>query len=128
MSDSILVPRTALIDAQWWLLSAAQVFSTSGLPQYAESFVDRSKVMRDILDEADAGITVIDGKRFRDIAYVAARLNVTTGTLANWRVSGRGPVYKKEGKKVLYPEADLENFRIDNPTVRSTSELEVAHV
>ena len=128
MSDLILVPRTALIDARRWLENAAQVFSTSGLPQYAESFVDRSKVMRDILDEADAGITVIDDQRFRDIAYVSARLNVTTGTLANWRVKGRGPVYKKEGKKVLYPEADLEKFRIDNPTVRSTSELEVAHV
>jgi excisionase family DNA binding protein len=40
----------------------------------------------------------------------AKRLRVTTGTLSNWRVQGRGPVYLKFGRKVLYPLAEIEKF------------------
>ena len=29
--------------------------------------------------------------------------NIDAGTLANWRCQGRGPVYVKYGRKVLYP-------------------------
>ena len=31
--------------------------------------------------------------------------NIDAGTLANWRCQGRGPVYVKYGRKVLYPNA-----------------------
>ena len=34
--------------------------------------------------------------------------NLDAGTLANWRCQGRGPVYVKYGRKVLYPIRALE--------------------
>ena len=34
--------------------------------------------------------------------------NIDAGTLANWRCQGRGPVYVKYGRKVLYPIRALE--------------------
>lgn len=42
----------------------------------------------------------------------AARLRVTHGTLANWRVRGEGPLFIKMGRKVLYPMAQVEAFEV----------------
>lgn len=44
----------------------------------------------------------------------AARLRLTVGTLANWRVTGEGPPYIKFGRKVLYPLAQIEKFENDH--------------
>lgn len=40
----------------------------------------------------------------------ADRLRVSTGTLANWRVQGEGPRWMKFGRRVLYPEREIEAF------------------
>jgi predicted site-specific integrase-resolvase len=40
----------------------------------------------------------------------ADRLRVSTGTLANWRVAGEGPRFMKFGRRVLYPEREIEAF------------------
>ncbi len=46
------------------------------------------------------------------------------GTLANWRLEGRGPAYVKYGRKVLYPVKALDDWcrlhlvrTIDHPRV-----------
>jgi len=38
------------------------------------------------------------------------RGQVARKTLANWRVQGRGPVFVKVGKAVLYPVSAVEAF------------------
>ena len=46
---------------------------------------------------------------------VAARLRVHDKTLARWRATGEGPRFIKHGRKVLYPEAEVqtgENARL----------------
>ena len=45
---------------------------------------------------------------------LAARLRVSIGTLANWRVQGKGPAFIKCGKKVLYPVAKVEEWEEAN--------------
>ena len=37
----------------------------------------------------------------------ADRLRTVKGTLANWRVQGKGPKFVKIGRKVLYPTAEV---------------------
>jgi hypothetical protein len=44
----------------------------------------------------------------------AERLRVSPGTLANWRVAGNGPSFIKFGRRVLYPEAELNAFEQAN--------------
>ena len=39
---------------------------------------------------------------------VEERFHIKKGTLANWRCQGRGPEYRKHGRKVLYRLSDLE--------------------
>jgi len=40
----------------------------------------------------------------------AARLRISKGTLANWRVTGEGPRFIEFGRRVLYPIKELEAF------------------
>lgn len=40
----------------------------------------------------------------------AERLRISTGTLANWRVTGEGPRFIKFGRRVLYPVKEIEAF------------------
>ena len=41
---------------------------------------------------------------------LAARLHISTGTAANWRVTGHGPEFLKFGKRVLYPLEAVETW------------------
>ncbi|ETA72669.1 MULTISPECIES: helix-turn-helix domain-containing protein [Mesorhizobium] len=43
-------------------------------------------------------------------AQTARFLKVSVKTLANWRVKGDGPVFKKIGSSVVYDFADLKSF------------------
>ena len=44
-------------------------------------------------------------------AELAERLKTSPGTLANWRVMGKGPKWwKPSPKKVLYPLVDVESW------------------
>lgn len=36
------------------------------------------------------------------------------GTLANWRVKGKGPRWVKHGRNVLYPVAAIEAYKREN--------------
>lgn len=45
---------------------------------------------------------------------LAERLRVHVGTLATWRVQGRGPKFIKSGKRVLYPVKEVEAWESDN--------------
>ena len=40
----------------------------------------------------------------------AAYLNLSPGTLEVWRCLGRGPMYAKLGRRVVYDRIDLETF------------------
>lgn len=53
---------------------------------------------------------------FLSPAQVVARWNdaVTTGTLANWRSSGKGPPFQKFGSRVRYPLDKLEQWEAQN--------------
>lgn len=44
----------------------------------------------------------------------ADRLNVSSGTLANWRSRGTGPAYLKIGRKVSYAIVDLDAWADKN--------------
>lgn len=43
-----------------------------------------------------------------DTKQVAKLLNVSEGTLENWRCAGKGPKYEKFGKSVRYRRSDLK--------------------
>ena len=53
---------------------------------------------------------------------VARRLDVSTSTLAKWRLTGSGPGFIKIGASVRYPESELNAFIAALPIRRSTSE------
>ena len=48
-------------------------------------------------------------------------LCVAEGTLANWRVQGKGPPFVRVGGKICYRDEDINEF-IENGVCRSTSE------
>lgn len=56
-----------------------------------------------------------------DDREVAAKLRITVGTLANWRVQGKGPRYVK-GRPVLYRSSDIAEY-INSRVRQSTSEV-----
>jgi len=41
----------------------------------------------------------------------AALLRRSTGTLANWRVSGKGPPFIRIGGPITYPKAEFDKWR-----------------
>ena len=51
----------------------------------------------------------------------AAKVGVTSATLANWRWAGRGPRYVKVGGRVRYRLVDLARY-LDERTRTSTSD------
>lgn len=53
----------------------------------------------------------------------AAVLRVSAGTLANWRVTGKGPKYAKFGSRVLYPADELDRWQ-QSKLQRNTGENE----
>ena len=55
----------------------------------------------------------------------ALSLRLAEGTVANWRVQGRGPAFVRIGGKVCYRDEDIEAF-IAGGFRRSTSETEAA--
>jgi predicted DNA-binding transcriptional regulator AlpA len=54
-----------------------------------------------------------------DTDRVAALLGLRPNTLAQWRVSGAGPVYLKIGRRVRYRAADVDAW-LATPARRST--------
>lgn len=56
-----------------------------------------------------------------DTKQAAAPLKVKPGTMANWRVSGKGPRFVYIGRKCFYRPADLLEF-IEMGLRRSTSD------
>lgn len=53
---------------------------------------------------------------------LAALLCLTTGTLAKWRITGRGPRYVKMGSRVRYASADIDAWLAEHAPQRSTVE------
>lgn len=52
------------------------------------------------------------GRRLADPAEAANYLNVSTSTLAKWRLRGVGPAFRKVGPKLVrYDYVDLDAFR-----------------
>lgn len=51
----------------------------------------------------------------------ASRLCLAEGTLANWRVQGKGPAFVRVGGKICYRDQDIDAF-IEGGVCRSTSE------
>lgn len=51
----------------------------------------------------------------------SAVLKYSIGTLANWRVSGAGPRFHKQGRNIRYLLSDLRAWQHRNPCM-STSE------
>lgn len=62
-------------------------------------------------------------KKLKDFSYVtrftekelAEYWNMSSGTLANWRSLGCGPVFVKVGGKVVYRREDIERFEKGSP-------------
>jgi hypothetical protein len=55
----------------------------------------------------------------------ALSLRLAEGTLANWRVQGKGPAFCRVGGKICYRDEDINAF-IEGGMCRSTSETEAA--
>jgi excisionase family DNA binding protein len=58
---------------------------------------------------------------FLRVREAAELLRVSTVTLGRWRVSGRGPAFRKFGRRVLYALSDLLEWADDQRRL-STSE------
>jgi predicted DNA-binding transcriptional regulator AlpA len=55
-------------------------------------------------------------KRFVSDAEIEAIFGISRRTLQNWRVLGRGPIYRKFGSSVRYNLTDLEAWIEKSPT------------
>jgi hypothetical protein len=60
--------------------------------------------------------TINPAKRFLSDVEIEASLGIPRKTLQNWRILGRGPVYRKFGNSVRYDIADLETWIQGLPT------------
>lgn len=49
-------------------------------------------------------------KTYLNATALAARWHVTRHTLAQWRWDGRGPLFSKMGKRILYDLKHVEEF------------------
>lgn len=54
-------------------------------------------------------------------AAAAEYLGVARGTLCNWRTSGKGPRYRRIGRRPLYRVSDLEAW-IESTATTSTAD------
>jgi hypothetical protein len=61
----------------------------------------------------------------KTIQETAFRLRLAEGTLANWRVLGKGPAFVRVGGKICYRDEDIDAF-IAGGIRTSTSETEAA--
>jgi hypothetical protein len=59
-------------------------------------------IAKQIFDPDDAGVSE---------EQTAGILGVTLGTLATWRSKGRGPKYRKTGRKVEYTPKFIREFQ-----------------
>jgi predicted DNA-binding transcriptional regulator AlpA len=55
-------------------------------------------------------------KRFLSDVEIESIYGISRRTLQNWRVLGRGPLYRKFGSSVRYNLADLEAWIANSPT------------
>jgi hypothetical protein len=62
-----------------------------------------------------------DEPRLISSKEAALLLNVSVGTLNNWRTSGKGPRFKRVGRRCFYQIADLKQYLEEN-TYSSTSQ------
>ncbi len=62
---------------------------------------------------------MILGKRYKT-GEAAIHLGLKEGTLARWRVEGRGPRFRKQGSRVFYYQRDLDEW-LDGCARTSTS-------
>jgi len=58
---------------------------------------------------------------FLTVMEAAALLRVSRVTLGRWRIEGRGPVYRKFGRRVLYADSDVIAWAADQARM-STSD------
>ena len=83
------------------------------------------------MHSSDEGIVWPDDLDPREAsAYLSKRgVRAKPETLANWRSTGDGPLFRTDGRRVLYPRVELDRFvekRLSR-LVRSTSELRGSH-
>jgi hypothetical protein len=65
---------------------------------------------------SQAFLRAVPGKRFLSEIEAESSYGIPHRTLQNWRVLGRGPLYRKFGKAVKYDVADLEAWIQGTPT------------
>jgi hypothetical protein len=58
----------------------------------------------------------VPAKRFFSDVEIEASFGIPRKTLQNWRILGRGPIYRKFGNSVRYDVADLEAWVQGLPT------------
>ena len=63
---------------------------------------------------------MLTSKVFLTVPELAARWDVSAGSLANWRSEGKGPSFTKIGSRVLYPVQAIERF--EHAHTRATDE------
>lgn len=53
-------------------------------------------------------------EQHHDTRDAAKRLGVAPRTLENWRGDGKGPKFRKLGRRVVYADSDLEAYSRDH--------------
>jgi excisionase family DNA binding protein len=60
---------------------------------------------------------------FLTVTEAAALLRVSQVTLGRWRIEGRGPVYRKFGRRVLYADRDVIAWAADQARMSTSDQL-----
>lgn len=58
----------------------------------------------------------------REVTKRYPELTQSEGTLANWRMQGRGPRYYRVGRKIVYKPEHVEDVLFKNPVLTIDSE------
>jgi hypothetical protein len=69
-----------------------------------------------VTTERASQLTPATAKRFLSDAEIEGCFGIPRKTLQNWRILGRGPLYRKFGNSVRYDVADLEIWIQTLPT------------
>ena len=99
--------RIALMSAILWNQSTRKHSVDADIDDLVEMAIHLESRLHHVLGIPESSSEEIE---LLNTYEVARYLNMSPGSLANWRGAGRGPAYVKLGSKVMYQKTDIERF------------------
>ena len=99
--------RIALMSALMWNQSTRKCSVDADIDDLVEMAMHFESRVHHVLGFSESSSEDIE---LLNTYEVARYLNMSPGSLANWRSAGRGPAYIKLGSKVMYQKTDIERF------------------